>query len=291
MQQQHVHWFPGHMAKARRVISEHLKLVDVVIELLDARIPISSSNPLIDEIAANKPRIIALNKADLAEPEWTKHWTAYFSDKGFSVVTLEAISGKGMKNLVSLVEQAAAPVIARLAAKGIRPRPVRAMILGIPNVGKSSLINRLLGTATVRTGDRPGVTRGQQWIKIGRNLELLDTPGVLWPKMDDQTVAFKLAITGAVPEEVYDKEHIVDQLLTLIREDYGFMLTERYGLSEIASDNTDLLSAVGRSRGCLRSGGLIDFDKARSILLNEFRSGKLGRVTLDQPEESSGLIE
>lgn len=289
--QQHVHWFPGHMAKARRVICNHLKLVDVVIELLDARIPISSSNPMIDEIAANKPRIIALNKADLAEPEWTKRWTEYFTAQGFSVVSLEAVSGKGMKNLVKLVEEAAAPVIARLVAKGIRPRPVRAMILGIPNVGKSSLINRLLGTATVRTGDRPGVTRGQQWIKIGRNLELLDTPGVLWPKMDDQTVAFKLAITGAVPEEVYDREYIVDRLLTLIRDDYDFMLTNRYGLLEIASNNMELLIAIGRSRGCLRSGGLIDSEKARSILLNEFRSGKLGRVTLDQPEESLTNIE
>lgn len=285
--QQHIHWFPGHMAKARRVISEHLKLVDVVIELLDARIPVSSSNPMIDEIARNKPRIIALNKADLAEAEWTKRWTTYFTAQGFSVVALEAVSGKGTKNLVSLVERAATPVIERLVAKGIRPRPVRAMILGIPNVGKSSLINRLLGTATVRTGDRPGVTRGQQWIKIGRNLELLDTPGVLWPKMDDQTVAFKLAITGAVPDDVYDREHVVDGLLTLIREHYGFMLTERYGLSVIAADNTELLSAVGRSRGCLRSGGLIDLEKARTILLNEFRSGKLGRVTLDQPEEST----
>ena len=285
--QQHIHWFPGHMAKARRVIGEHLKLVDVVIELLDARIPVSSSNPMIEEITRNKPRIIALNKADLAEAEWTKRWTTYFSTQGFSVVALEAVSGKGTKNLVSLVEQAAAPVIERLVAKGIRPRPVRAMILGIPNVGKSSLINRLLGTATVRTGDRPGVTRGQQWIKIGRNLELLDTPGVLWPKMEDQTVAFKLAITGAVPEEVYDREHVVDGLLTLMREHYGSMLTERYGLSVIAADNTELLSAVGRSRGCLRSGGLIDLEKARMILLNEFRSGKLGRVTLDQPEEST----
>jgi ribosome biogenesis GTPase A len=275
------------MAKARRVIGEHLKLVDVVIELLDARIPVSSSNPMIDEITRNKPRIIALNKADLAEAEWTKRWATYFAAQGFSVVALEAVSGKGTKNLVNLIEQAAAPVIARLVAKGIRPRPVRAMILGIPNVGKSSLINRILGTATARTGDRPGVTRGQQWIKIGRNLELLDTPGVLWPKMDDQTVAFKLAVTGAVPDDVYDREHVVDGLLTLIRDHYSFMLTERYGLPVIAADNTELLSAVGRSRGCLRSGGLIDLEKARMILLNEFRSGKLGRVTLDQPEKSA----
>ncbi|MDU4959932.1 MAG: ribosome biogenesis GTPase YlqF [Sporomusaceae bacterium] len=287
MPQQHIHWFPGHMAKARRVIGEHLKLVDVVVELVDARIPVSSSNPMIDEIAAGKPRIIALNKADLAEPQWTKRWIGYYAAAGFTAVALEAASGKGLKPLTALIENAAAPVLARLAAKGIRPRPVRAMILGIPNVGKSSLINRLLGTATVRTGDRPGVTRGQQWIKIGRNLELLDTPGVLWPKMDDQEVAFKLAVTGAVPDEVYDREQVVNKLLTLLRSYYGSMLTERYQLPLLDADNAVLLADIGRRRGCLRGGGGVDFDKAGRILLTEFRSSKLGRVTLDQPAEGN----
>ena len=287
MPQQHIHWFPGHMAKARRVIGEHLKLVDAVIELLDARIPASSSNPMIDEIVAHKPRIIALNKADLADPQSTKRWIAYFSAAGFGAVALEASSGKGLKSLLKLVEQAAAPVIDRLAAKGIRPRPVRVMILGIPNVGKSSLINRLLGTATVRTGDRPGITRGQQWITISRNLELLDTPGVLWPNMDDQAVAFKLAVTGAVPDDIYDRDQVTDRLLTLLREHYAFMLTARYKLPLIAADNAALLADIAGSRGCLRSGGLADLEKARTILLHEFRSGKLGRVTLDQLEPGS----
>ena len=281
--QQHIHWFPGHMAKARRVIDAHLKLVDVVIELLDARIPDSSANPMIKEIIQNKSRIIALNKADLAEAEWTTRWIGEFVSQGIPVVALEAVTGKGTKPLINLVEQAAAPVIARLVAKGIRPRPVRAMILGIPNVGKSSLINRLLGTSTVRTGDRPGVTRGQQWIKIGRNLELLDTPGILWPRMDDQIAAFKLAATGAVPEDVFDHDHVINGILTLLRERYPSMLTERYGLSEISPENRELLSVIGKNRGCLRSGGLIDFEKAGTILLTEFRSGKLGRVTLDLP--------
>lgn len=282
--QQHIHWFPGHMAKARRVIGEHLKLVDAVIELLDARIPISSSNPMIKEIIQTKPRIIALNKADLAEPAYTDRWIAAFAAQGLSVAALEAVNGKGSKVLVNLVEQAASPVIARLVAKGIRPRPVRAMILGIPNVGKSSLINRLLGTSTVRTGDRPGVTRGQQWIKIGRNLELLDTPGILWPRMDDQAAAFRLAVTGAVPEDVYDHEHVINGLLTLLRDRYPSRLMERYNLSQLNEDNKELLSSIGKSRGCLRSGGLVDYEKAGLILLHEFRSGKLGRVTLDDPD-------
>lgn len=281
--QQHIHWFPGHMAKARRVIGAHLKLVDVVIELLDARIPVSSANPMIKEIIQDKSRIIALNKADLAEAEWTSRWTQEFASQGIPVAALEAVTGKGTKTLINLVEQAAAPVIARFVAKGIRPRPVRAMILGIPNVGKSSLINRLLGTSTVRTGDRPGVTRGQQWIKIGRNLELLDTPGILWPRMDDQTAAFKLAATGAVPEDVFDHDVVINGILDLLRDRYPFMLTERYGINEISAENGVILSAIGKNRGCLRSGGFIDFEKAGTILLNEFRSGKLGKVTLDLP--------
>lgn len=284
--QQHIHWFPGHMAKARRVISEHLKLVDAVIELLDARIPASSANPMIKEIIQDKPRIIVLNKADLAEAEKTKQWIASFTAQGISVVSLEAVTGKGAKGLVEKTEQAGAPVIAKQVAKGIRPRAVRAMILGIPNVGKSSLINRLLGTATVRTGDRPGVTRGQQWIKIGRNLELLDTPGILWPRMDDQAGAFKLAVTGAVPSDVYDHERVVKELLELLREHYPSRLLERYSLAEVFADNQELLAAIAKCRGCLRSGGVVDYEKAGMILLNEFRTGKLGRFTLDSPTES-----
>ena len=281
--QQHIHWFPGHMAKARRVISEHLKLVDAVIELLDARIPVSSSNPMVSELCQSKPRIIALNKADLAEESATKRWVERFTAQNYAVATIEAVSGRGTKNLVTQVEKAAAPVIARLVAKGIRPRPVRAMILGIPNVGKSSLINRLLGTATVRTGDRPGVTRGQQWIKIGRDLELLDTPGILWPRMDDQAAAFKLAVTGAVPEDVFDRQQVVGSLLELLRQQYPSMLIERYGLKDLPDDPALLLTAIGKNRGCLMSGGVIDLEKARNIVLNEFKSGKLGRVTLDLP--------
>lgn len=283
----HIHWFPGHMAKARRVIGEHLRLVDAVIELLDARIPVSSSNPMIQSIVQDKPRIIALNKADLAENEWTEQWIEIYRNQGLPAVAMEAVSGKGTKNLARLVEKAAEPVIARLVAKGIRPRPVRAMILGIPNSGKSSLINRLLGSATVRTGDRPGVTRGQQWIKISNNLELLDTPGVLWPKMDDQTVAFKLAITGAIQDNVYDHEHVVNKLLTLLSSHYPQRLINRYNLPELPESTAGIIDLIGKNRGCLRGGGIVDTEKAGKLLLHDFRSGKLGPFTLDYPTEHS----
>ena len=281
----HIHWFPGHMAKAQRMIREQLSLIDVVIELLDARIPISSANPIIAELVGTKPRVVALNKADLAETGRTAEWIQHFRSLGLTTVTLDAASGKGAKELVNKVEQEASDKIARLTAKGIKGRAVRAMILGIPNVGKSSLINRLLGTATAKTGDRPGVTRGQQWLKVGKNLELLDTPGVLWPKMDDQEVAFKLAVTGAIKDDIYDMEKVIFRLLEILQADYSDRLQERYKLTQaqLPEDTTELLALIGAKRGCLRSGGVVDEEKARRIILTDFRSGKLGQFTLDQP--------
>ncbi|WP_346354500.1 ribosome biogenesis GTPase YlqF [Azotosporobacter soli] len=286
MEQMHINWFPGHMAKAHRTIREHLKLVDVVVELLDARIPYSSANPMINDVLEGKPRIVALNKADLAEPSWTKAWMDHFKAQGVKAIPLEATGGKGAKTLVSLLEQAGSETIAKLVAKGIRPRAVRAMILGIPNVGKSSLINCLLGTHTVRTADRPGVTRGKQWIKIGRNLELLDTPGVLWPKFEDPEVALKLAMTGAIKDEVYDLEQAIVQFLALLRPRYEERLIERYRLDlPLPEENVHLLERIGAKRGCLRSGGVVDCEKAMRLILNEFRGGKLGAFTLDYPTE------
>jgi ribosome biogenesis GTPase A len=282
----HINWFPGHMAKAQRMIREQLKLVDVAIELLDARIPSASANPVIDEVVGVKPRVVVLNKADLAAPEGTERWLAFFRARGREAIAVESLGGGGTKQLAGLVEKGAAPVLAKLAAKGIRPRAVRAMILGIPNVGKSSFINRLLGTATARTGDKPGVTRGQQWLKIGRNLELLDTPGVLWPKLEDQEAAFRLAVTGAISDEVYDREKVVAKLLTILRSDYADRLAARYNLSgDLPEDGLELLALIGARRGCLRSGGVVDYEKAGRIVLSEFRDGKLGRFTLDFPPE------
>lgn len=285
----HIHWFPGHMAKAQRMIRQQLSLIDVVIELLDARIPASSANPMIAELVGVKPRVVALNKADLAEPARTIEWIQYFRSQGLITVSLDAASGKGMKELVNKVEQEAGEKIAKLTAKGIKGRAVRAMILGIPNVGKSSLINRLLGSATAKTGDKPGVTRGQQWLKVGKNLELLDTPGVLWPKMDDQEIAFRLAVTGAIKDDIYDMQKVILKLLEVLRENYSDRLRERYKLSqEVLPENTaELLALIGAKRGCLRSGGVIDDEKARRIILTDFRSGKLGQFTLDDPKSAS----
>jgi ribosome biogenesis GTPase A len=278
-----INWFPGHMAKAHRMIREQLKLVDVVIELLDARIPRSSANPIIDEVLEGKPRVVALNKADLAEPDYTKEWIQVYRERNLQVVALDTMTGKGAKQLVSRVEEAASATLAKLAAKGIRPRPVRAMILGIPNVGKSSLINRLMGSAVVRTADKPGVTRGKQWIRVGKNLELLDTPGVLWPKFEDEEVAFHLAITGAINDDVYDLEKVMDKLLQMLRERYSERLIERYKLkAPLPAESYEILKLIGAKRGCLRSGGIVDEEKARKIILTELRSGKLGLFTFDK---------
>jgi len=280
----HINWFPGHMAKAHRMISAQLKLVDVVIELLDARIPVSSANPLIDTIVASKPRIVVLNKADLAEQEWTDRWIAKFKAQGRPAIAIETLSGAGIKLLISRTEEAAREKMALRTAKGINPRAIRAMILGIPNVGKSSLINRLLGTATVRTGDKPGVTRGQQWIKVGNNLELLDTPGVLWPKLEDQEVAFKLAITSAISDDAFDLEDVVSRLLLLLQQNYPERLAERFKLDNpLPEDPAVVMGLIGERRGCLRGGGQIDMQRVRRILLSEFRDGKMGRFTLDYP--------
>lgn len=278
-----IQWFPGHMTKAHRLIKEHLKLVDVVVELLDARIPYSSGNPIIKDVTEGKPRVIVLNKADLSETSWNDKWIKYYRSQDLDAVTLEAITGKGTKQLISRIETAASAKIQAMVAKGIRPRAVRAMILGIPNVGKSSLINRLLGTSTVRTGDTPGVTRGKQWIKIGKNLELLDTPGVLWPKFDDPEVGFKLAITGAINDDIFDLEKVVLKMLELLRNQYPDRLISRYNLNELPEQPEEIFRLIGSKRGCLRSGGLVDTEKTGRILLTEFRTGKLGPVTLDYP--------
>jgi ribosome biogenesis GTPase A len=279
----HIHWFPGHMTKAKRMIEAQLHLVDVVIELLDARIPLSSSNPLIPLMTKDKPRVVALNKADMADQRYTEDWIRYYKNKGLDVVAIDSITGKGTKQLVSQVEAAVVEKIDRLKAKGIQNRSVRAMILGIPNVGKSSLINRLLGTATAKTGDKAGVTRGQQWLKIGKNLELLDTPGVLWPKQNDQEVAFRLAATGAMNDEAFNMEEVVLKLLETLSRNYPACLITRYKLEKILPvEPQQLLELIGRKRGCIRSGGVIDTEKVIRMVVTEFRTGKLGRLSLDR---------
>lgn len=281
-----VHWFPGHMAKATRMIKDYVKKVDVVIELLDARIPRSSANPVITEVVGQKPHIIVLNKVDLADAKATKVWTEFFTAQGITVLAIDSKTGKGKKQLVKAVERLSKPIIDKWTAKGIRSRSVRTIILGIPNVGKSTLINSLAGAAATRTADKPGHTRGQQWVKIGKNLELLDTPGVLWPKLEDQRAAARLAMTGAISDDVYDLEAVMKQLLMQLTEQARDVLMARYKLKEEHLVSTDtLLDAIGRKRGCLVSGGVVDLEKARRIILNDYRSAKLGLLTLDSVDE------
>ena len=276
-------WFPGHMKKAQRLIEDNLKLVDVVIELLDARIPFSSANPMLAEIIKTKPRMIALNKIDLADPGMTKKWLNYFKAQGIIAVGIDSAKGRGMKQLVSAAEMLAKPKTEKFVAKGAKARAARCMILGIPKVGKSSLINRLAGAVKAKTADKPGVTRAKQWIKIGSNLDLLDTPGILWPKFEDKTVGLKLAFTGAINDDIYDREQVTALLLEVMRRDYAARLIERFKFKgELPESGLDLLEAIGRKRGCLVKGGLVDLEKAQNIVLNEFRAGKLGLVTLDE---------
>lgn len=285
-----IQWFPGHMTKARRQIEEKLKLIDVAIELLDARLPLSSRNPMIDDILKDKPRLIILNKSDLADPAANARWMEYFKAEGHAVLLVDASTGTGVKDIPERVKQLLKEKIDRQLAKGMNPRAMRALIVGIPNVGKSTLINRMAGRSVAATGDRPGVTKGQQWIKTGGDLELLDTPGILWPKFEDQDVGYRLAITGAIREEILNVEDIAFYAVKYLLRDYGSRFQERFGISELPEDMDNpneivaVMEAVGRKRGCLISGGRVDLEKASRTLLHELRAGKLGRFTLETPE-------
>ncbi|WEK56214.1 MAG: ribosome biogenesis GTPase YlqF [Candidatus Cohnella colombiensis] len=285
-----IQWFPGHMTRAKRQIEEKLKLIDVVFELLDARIPQSSRNPMVDEITGSKPRLILLNKADLADPEVTAEWNRYFRSKGRQSLAIDANAGTGLKEIVAKSKELLQEKIQRQIDKGMKPRPMRALIVGIPNVGKSTLINRIAGRNIAVTGDRPGVTKGQQWIKTGGELELLDTPGILWPKFDDQEAGYRLAATGAIKEQLLHIDEVACFVLRTLVERYGSVLSERYGLGQLPSELPDLQAAVevleniGRKRGCLVGGGHVDYEKAAGLLLRDLRAGKLGLMSLEAPE-------
>ncbi len=282
----HLQWFPGHMKKAREIIQENLKLVDVAVELLDARIPMSSANPMLKEILEGKPRMVVLNKSDLADGAMTRRWVDFFRGRGIGAVAVDSMKGTGLKQMVKLAEELARPKSEKLVNKGARGRAARCMILGIPNVGKSSLINRLAGATKAKTADKPGVTRAKQWIRIGANLELLDTPGVLWPKFEDMTVGLKLAFTGAIHDEVYDFGQVAAFLMETLRRSYPEKIAERFRMEQpLPEGGLELLEAVGRKRGCLIKGGRIDMEKAQRIVMTEFRSGRLGCITLDELPE------
>ncbi|NEU29393.1 ribosome biogenesis GTPase YlqF [bacterium LRH843] len=279
-----IQWFPGHMAKARREVTEQLKFIDVVIELLDARIPIASRNPMIDELVSHKPRLILLNKADLADDIVTEKWKKYFENKGAAVLAINAQTGKGTEKIPSACTKLAAHILDKMRSKGMKPRAIRAMILGIPNVGKSTLINRLARKRTAQVGDRPGVTKRQQWIKVGNELELLDTPGILWPKFEDQLTGYRLAATGAIKDELLDFQDIALFLLNYLKDHYPTLIQKRYKVEEIPDDGVALFDEIGKKRGCLLGGGYVDYDKAAEIILRETRSGTLGRISLETPK-------
>ena len=278
-----LNWFPGHMAKAKRIIVENLKLVDVVIELRDARIPNSSANPILKDLIGKKPHLIALNKIDLADNNINNKWEEYFISMGKSVVKINSLDGKGIRQLVTVADELAKVKTAKFAIKGVKPRNARVMIVGIPNVGKSSLINRLSGSASLKTADKPGVTRAKQWIKIKNNLDLLDTPGILWPKFEDPEVGLNLAFTGAISDEVYDIERAAEILLWRLKDDYAKNIKERYKIDEIPQTSEELFTLVGKKRGFLQKGGIVDTEKTAIAVLKDFRAGKLGKISLERP--------
>ena len=279
MEEKILQWFPGHMRKAERLIRENLSLVDIVIELLDARIPLSSQNPMLREILGDKPRLIVLGKADLAAN--VDAWLKKFRADNLSVVAVDAVKGTGIKQLIAQAKSLAESKTHKLTKHGAKPRAARVMIVGIPNVGKSSLINRLAGMNHTKIENRPGVTRAKQWIKIADGLDLLDTPGILYPKFDDADVALKLSWTYAISDEIHDLEPTVCKLLETLAEKFPAGLIERYKI-QISTDGHELLNQIGLKRGCIRKGGVLDTDKALHLVLSDFRAGKLGKVMLDE---------
>lgn len=283
-EKQSIQWFPGHMTRARRQMEKSLKLVDAVAELIDARIPVSSRNPVLNKLSQSKPRVILMNKSDMADPVQTKRWIALYRAQGTPALAVDCRSGKGLNGFVPLVRGVLSDRIARWEAKGMAGRQIRVMIVGIPNVGKSSLINRLSRNGKAGVEDRPGVTRSSQWYTIGKGLELLDTPGVLWPKFGDRTVGEHLSFTGAVKDEVVDTEALTARLLELLRDSYPEAVESRYKLEETdlaERKGYELLALVGKKRGMLISGGEIDTERAAAAVLDEFRAGRLGRITLE----------
>lgn len=281
---QNVQWFPGHMAKTRRLIKESLNLVDGVVEIVDARIPVSSRNPELDSIIQKKPRIILLNKCDVADSQATTMWLKYFRDKGFYAAAVDCRTGKGLNSFDSLVKQALKSVIERNDAKGMSGKPLRLMVVGIPNTGKSSFINRMGKNAKAKVADKAGVTRQNQWFVVGNGIELLDTPGVLWPKFDDPEVGDKLAFIGSVKDEVTDKETLACRLLESLAATRPQAIEDRYKISGISGlQGWEILEMIGKKRGFLIKGGEIDYERAAVIVSDEFRGGKLGRITLELP--------
>ncbi len=277
-------WYPGHMTKAKRMMQEDIKLIDLIIELVDARTPLSSRNPDIDELGKNKSRMILLNKSDLADPQATKKWMEYFASKGIETVEVNARNGNGLKNIQAAVAKACAAKIERDRKRGILNRPVRAMVVGIPNVGKSTFINSYAKKACTKTGNKPGVTKGKQWIKLNKNLELLDTPGILWPKFEDNLIGMRLAFIGSINDQILYSEELAADFIKYLDGCYPESISSYYGF-EKQDDAYKTLEEIARVRRCLGKNETLDIKKAAMILMDDFRSGKIGRITLELPEE------
>ena len=277
-------WYPGHMTKAKRQMREDIKLIDLVIELVDARMPQSSRNPDIDELGKNKYRLILMNKADLADKKATDAWTDYFKKQGYYVVSLDARRRNGMKSITDIIMEACKEKIERDRKRGIKNRPVRAMVVGIPNVGKSTFINSYAGKACAKTGNKPGVTKGKQWIRLHKDVELLDTPGILWPKFEDQKVGLKLAFIGSMNDEILNIDELAVQMIEFLKERYPLVLSERYQISE-DNEVAEVLGDIAKARNCMLKGSELDYGKAAALLIDDFRSGRLGRITLERPED------
>lgn len=286
MEEMHINWYPGHMKKTRELIEKNMSIVDVVVEVVDSRIPTSSKNPDIEKIAGNKPIVILLNKEDLSDDRETKKWIDYYQKQHHSVISYNGTTGDGTKELLQEIKESFAPKLERLQNRGLKDRAIRIMIAGVPNSGKSTLINRLSKRKSTQTGDRAGVTKGKQWVKLKGNLEMLDTPGILWPKFEDQRVALMLAFTGAIRDEVLDLEEIAFALLNELRGRYGKFLEERYGITiDGTMETLEIMGQIAKKRGFVLRGQEIDYLRTAQAILNDFREGKLGRITLETPQE------
>lgn len=277
-----IQWFPGHMAKAKREVEEKLKLVDFVIELVDARAPLSSRNPMLQQVLQNKSKMIVMMKKDLADIKVTEQFLSYFHEQDIPAVAVDVNEKEDIKNVIQLAKQLGQEKIKKLEKKGIKPRPARAMIVGIPNVGKSTLINRLANKKVAKTGDRPGITKHQLWIKVKKDFELLDTPGILWPKFEDQTVGYRLAAIGTIKDQLLSLQDIVAFVITFMQEHYPNQLMERYQIEQDMDDMWEIFVKIGKLRGALESGGNVNFDKVSDIVLRDLRTGRLGKITLER---------
>ncbi len=280
-----IQWYPGHMTKARRMMQEDIKLIDLIIELVDARIPLSSRNPDIDELGKNKARLILLNKSDLADPLVNEKWVTYFEKLGYTVVQINSKSGAGIKSISQKVQEACKEKIERDRRRGIKNRPIRAMVAGIPNVGKSTFINAYAGKNCAKTGNKPGVTKGKQWIRMGKGLELLDTPGILWPKFEDQNVGLRLAMIGSINENILNVEELSLTAIDFLRTQYPGLIEKQYEISEEAEKPLEILDRIADRRKCLAKGGEYDYAKAAAMFMDDFRNGRLGRFSLERPAE------